>query len=469
MGLIAVHNDMRRSLSATNALQAGFAAMLVLLVASAWEASLLQRAGSESELDAYESYVKVDEAISELRRVAWLGSTQSRDYFLDEDSDREKRYSRQIERSRANTRQPLETLRQIEPQRFHRLEIQERFDALFSEMINIAATSEKTGRPIRILVHETVGVRRNEVQAALQNFSQESLNDLHQAQIRSGEQQARTRERLFVLLGIAVLAGAVIAAFSLRHAAKWDRDRQLYYEQLEQANGRLESLSMRLLEIQEEERVRLSRELHDEVGQSLTALRMEISWALRAPADSAAARERLMRARELAERCVQVVRDLSLMLRPSILDDLGLGSAVQWLIEEFSRRSQVTVNFDGQSVGEDLPDALKTCVFRVVQEALNNIEKHAHASRVDVSLRHEEENGLLMLEIGDDGVGFEAARGGKLSLSGAGILGMRERVSRLHGEFHLDSKRGAGTRIYVRLPAPLPPSGVDRTEEEVRQ
>lgn len=458
---------MSRSLSATHALRAGFAAMVVLLVASAWEASRLQRAGSESELDAYETYVKVDEAISELRRVAWLGSTQSRDYFLDEDSDREKRYSRQIERSRANTRQPLETLRTIEPERFRRLEIQEKFDALFSEMINLAATSEKTGRPIRILVHETVGVRRNEAQAALQNYSQESLNDLHQAQIRSGERQARTRERLFILLGIAAFAAVAIAAFSLRHAARWDRDRQSYYEQLEQANARLESLSTRLLEIQEEERVRLSRELHDEVGQSLTALRMEISWALRAPADSASGRERLIRARELAERCVQVVRDLSLMLRPSILDDLGLGSAIQWLLEEFSRRSHVTVNFDGQTVGEDLPDSLKTCVFRVMQEALNNIEKHAHASRVDVALRHDEENGLLMLEVQDDGVGFETVRGGKAPLSGTGILGMRERVARLHGEFQLDSKRGAGTSIRVTLPAPLPDQ-TERTEEEVR-
>lgn len=441
--------------------------MVVLLVASAWEASRLQRAGSESELDAYATYVRVDESISELRRVAWLGSTQSRDYFLDEDSDRETRYSRQIERSRSNTREPLERLRSIDPGRFRRLEIQEKFDALFSEMINLAATSEKTGRPIRILVHETVGVRRNDVQMALQSYSQESLNDLHQAQIRSGESQARTRERLFILLGIAAFAAAAIAAVSLRHASKWDRDRQSYYEQLEQANARLESLSARLLEIQEEERVRLSRELHDEVGQSLTALRMEISWALRAPADSPAGRERLMRARELAERCVQVVRDLSLMLRPSILDDLGLGSAMQWLLEEFSRRSNVTVNFDGQSVGEDLPDSLKTCVFRVVQEALNNVEKHAHASRVDVALRHEEETGLLLLDIKDDGVGFEAARGGKLPWSGTGILGMRERVARLHGEFQLDSKRGGGTRIHVSLPAPLS-DRTERTEEEVR-
>jgi signal transduction histidine kinase len=388
--------------------------------------------------------------------VGWLGSTQSRDFFLSDDEGRQQRFRDQIEQAETASKKPLSTLAEIAPSRFRRLAVQEKLDALIGEMKKLAAISERTGRPVRLLVHETVGARRSEVQIALQSYQQESLNDLNQAQIRFGKEQQRTRERLFVLLAIAVMMGVVIAGVSMRHAAKWDRDRQAYYQQLEEANQRLEFLSARLLDIQEEERGRLSRELHDDVGQTLTALRMEISAAARSPMLDTQNRERLLRARELAERSVQVVRDLSLMLRPSILDDLGLGSAIQWQLEEFSRRSHVSFDFAGQHAGEDLPEALKTCIFRITQEALNNIEKYAHATRVEVVLDHDETAGTLSLSIRDNGRGFESRDGRGRPPRGSGILGMQERVAHLNGEFRIESVPGAGTQVRVVLPAPAP-------------
>jgi len=166
----------------------------------------------------------------------------------------------------------------------------------------------------------------------------------------------------------------------------------------------LQQLSARLLEVEEDGRRKLSRELHDEIGQTLALLQIEISHAAATPEPS---RERLERARALAERSVQSIRNMSVLLRPALLDDLGLVPALQFLLEDFLRRSGVACEFKEQDVEERLPDSVKTCVYRVVQEALHNCEKHSGASKVRVSVRQFPE--WLVAEVEDDGRGFRAA------------------------------------------------------------
>jgi signal transduction histidine kinase len=249
------------------------------------------------------------------------------------------------------------------------------------------------------------------------------------------------------LLIASLAIGAAVAFFSLRIATRVERER--YVHSLE-----LEKLSTRLLEIQEEERRSLSRELHDEVGQSLTALRMEISHAMSVLPDSDA-RVRLARARELAERTVRMVRDISLLLRPSLLDDLGLGAALQWQLEDFSRRSGIRTEFDGADLGETLSDVTKTCIFRIAQEALHNCEKYSQARNVRVVLAQDERS--LVLEVQDDGVGFPLSERG-LPSQGTGILGIKERAQKLGGTLAVESRPNAGTRIAVRLPIEAAPA-----------
>ena len=174
---------------------------------------------------------------------------------------------------------------------------------------------------------------------------------------------------------------------------------------MEQTKGELQQLSARLLEVEEEGRRRLSRELHDEIGQTLALLQIEISHAqAMLAAQPAAARERLQRARELAERTVQTVRNISVLLRPALLDDLGLVPALQFQLEDFLRRSGIACEFVEEGVADHLPDSVKTCVYRVVQEALHNCEKHSGARKVRVAVRQLPD--CLVAEIEDDGRGF---------------------------------------------------------------
>jgi signal transduction histidine kinase len=144
-----------------------------------------------------------------------------------------------------------------------------------------------------------------------------------------------------------------------------------------------------------------------------------------------------------------MVRDISLLLRPSLLDDLGLGAALQWQLEDFGRRSGIRTEFTGADVGEDLSDLAKTCVFRIAQEALHNCEKYSRASLVRVILG--QEGSRLQLEVRDDGVGFSLdARG--LPQGGTGIVGMKERAQKLGGTVLVESQPGKGARILVQIP-----------------
>ncbi len=156
------------------------------------------------------------------------------------------------------------------------------------------------------------------------------------------------------------------------------------FEEVEHARAALRDLSARLIAVQESDRRSLSRELHDEIGQSLSALLLGIgNVAAVLPADgNGDARAQLNDLRRLAERTVAAVRDMSLLLRPSMLDDLGLIPAVQWQAREVSRTSNVSVQVNAESVPEDLPDEHRTCIYRIVQEALRNVVRHANAKNV---------------------------------------------------------------------------------------
>ncbi len=163
------------------------------------------------------------------------------------------------------------------------------------------------------------------------------------------------------------------------------------------------------------------------------------------PTRNAEARAQLSDLRRLAERTVAVVRDMSLLLRPSMLDDLGLIPAVQWQAREVSRTSNISVHVNAESVREDLGDEHRTCIYRVVQEALRNVVRHARATNARVRLYQSGDE--LVLTIQDDGSGFVPERE-----KGLGLLGMEERVTHLHGRFRVESTPGAGTSVRVELP-----------------
>jgi len=210
------------------------------------------------------------------------------------------------------------------------------------------------------------------------------------------------------------------------------------------AQAALQELSARLVRAQEDERRALSRELHDEVSQAFSAILMEIDNLLDLE-QPASVRPRLQMVRNLATRGVDVTRNMSLLLRPSMLDDFGLIPALRWLARDVSRRTGLRVQVEAPEAADELPDEHRTCIFRLVQEALNNVARHAQARNVQITVATEPSR--VSVRIQDDGAGFDTRW-----VRGLGLLGMEERVRHVGGHFSVDSQAGRGTVLNAELP-----------------
>jgi PAS domain S-box-containing protein len=213
---------------------------------------------------------------------------------------------------------------------------------------------------------------------------------------------------------------------------------------LRRSSRQLRTLSRRLLEVQEQERRHLARELHDEIGGLLTGLSLTLSD------DHAGCRDRQDRAHGQVQELAGRVRDLSLRLRPSMLDDLGLVPALLWLCERYTVQTGVGVQLSHRGLIERLPPETETAAYRIVQEALTNVARHAHAARAEVRVWHD--GGEVHLEVSDRGAGFDPATVRAAGETG-GLSGMRERAALLGGRWSIQSRPGEGTCVRARLPA----------------
>ena len=229
--------------------------------------------------------------------------------------------------------------------------------------------------------------------------------------------------------------------------------------EIEVANEQLHGLSMRLQSVREEERTRISREIHDELGQMLTALKIDIDLLPRRIAESAQrpvshlVQQRLATMSEVANTMLHSVRRISTTLRPSVLDDLGLVTAIEWQAREFEKRSGVRCTFSCEPREVALDPSGATALFRIVQEALTNVARHAGATKISITLREEGSN--FILEVTDDGRGVtEAELRGARSL---GLLGIRERARLLGGDVDIHGVSGQGTTVLVKVPR-VPPT-----------
>jgi two-component system sensor histidine kinase UhpB len=225
------------------------------------------------------------------------------------------------------------------------------------------------------------------------------------------------------------------------------------------AEAQRDALARRVIEVQEDQRRAVARDLHDEIGQALSALKLNLSRLRR---DGGGSEPFVTDSLRIADEVLQHVRDLALSLRPSVLDDLGLGAAVQWLSEQSGTRANLNVTCEVDANVTGLPPATEIACFRVLQEALTNVIRHAHASTVLVRLRGDDAH--LELLVQDDGRGFDVARVTAEAGRGAsmGLLGIRERAALLGGRTTIASAPGAGCQIRVFLP--LEASGASRVE-----
>jgi two-component system sensor kinase len=219
--------------------------------------------------------------------------------------------------------------------------------------------------------------------------------------------------------------------------------------EIERSHRQLRDLYQQMHEVREGERVRIARELHDELAQWLTALKMDVSWlAGRLPKEDERLRDRVERMKQLVDSTVTSVRRIAADLRPAMLDDLGLVPAIEHLLHDFSQRTGIVVGLDATAGEIDFREPLTTSVYRMVQEALTNVARHARATEVRVTIRIEGDH--LTVSAWDNGIGISAARlqGGK----SLGVLGIKERARTLGGGADVRGAPEGGTVVEIRVP-----------------
>jgi signal transduction histidine kinase len=279
---------------------------------------------------------------------------------------------------------------------------------------------------------------------AIARVNEQQLDDGN-LQVASLFSQFRSRLIGTVLATLGL--GLLLAALSMAKILRLERESNARYKEIEEARGELKELSARLVQAQEDERTAISRELHDEVGQSLSALLIGLSNLSAAIPPSALGemQRHVAGIRDLAQNCVRVVRNMALLLRPSMLDDFGLGPALEWQAREVSRSTSIQVNVAMDGVSDSLPEEHKTCIYRVVQEALHNCVRHSGAKTVRITVKQRADDIYVLIQ--DDGRGFQPD-----VEKGLGLVGMQERVNHLGGAFRIDSAVGRGTLLAITLP-----------------
>jgi signal transduction histidine kinase len=223
-------------------------------------------------------------------------------------------------------------------------------------------------------------------------------------------------------------------------------------EELRKSYERLHTLSLRIAEIEEFEKQKLARELHDEVGSKLTALSINLDFLVEQLSDESKKIiiSRLHDSKVLIKETMKIIRNIMSNLRPLILDDNGLITAIHVYIEKFSKRTKIPIIFKGDEIKLRFASEIETNLFRIIQESLTNVAKHAYASKVTLTLK--EVDGKITLTITDDGVGFNPGDINKIAYSkGLGLIGMRERTEALGGNISVSSSPGKGTRIIVEV------------------
>ena len=276
--------------------------------------------------------------------------------------------------------------------------------------------------------------------------------------------QAEMQRQVWTVFGVALVISLVIGWFVSRHAASLTSRLTEQHEREERIASDLQRLSARLIHAREEEQRRIARELHDDVGQALSAVKVQLAVAERRIERMGAAPALLADAQTSADTALHSVRDLSRLLHPSALDDLGLVAALESLVADFRRRHQIAIEFVHKGPDRRLHAETERAVYRIVQEALTNIARHSEATGGTVRLALDSETAGVQIE--DNGIGFDVAdveRPGKRR--GLGLLSIRERVTGLRGQVRIESAPG-GSRIEVELPA-VPPRRIDDLDPDL--
>lgn len=436
-------------------------ALLILVVISVLESSRRAQEIYTSLDELNGRYHEVESLLRRLRSDVNLSGIFVRDYLLDSSQERAPSYRARISEFRTSNVASFNDLRariQQSPESELRLgSLRAQLDAYWQALDPLFdwTPAEKTSQSASFLRRDVIPRREAVLAIALEI---EELNATTMATQRTevANRHAELRQDLYGLLWIGLFLGLLVALPAVYRLRRMERRSEDERRVAEEAERRMRELSQQLVATQEGERKKLSRELHDHVGQVLTALRMELGSIdrLRSPTDVPLA-QAVAESRQLVDNMVRTVRDLALGLRPSMLDDFGLQPALEWHVRDFTRRYGLAVDLNVSGDLADLPEPHATCVYRIVQEALTNCVRHALATQIRVNVTGADET--LMVVVHDNGVGIPSDR----LKSGLGLRGIEERVRDLAGTFDIHSTPGEGTSLTIHIPL----AGVTPREE----
>ena len=430
------------------ALIVGFGGMLVIfLVAGVDAARLLRQMRTENKILS-DASLERSQRLTSIRSYILLSHTYMSDYLLDSDEQRSKEHLAQLQNAWSRMSKDLAGYHcSTSGERVLLKQLQDLLDRHWQELSRAmkGPPGERRRRSEAFYGDEIAPLRTTVLEITTR------VDDVDAKQLASTEAQTQSKfenlgRRLSVVLYIALGAALLLAVGCIAYILKIERQNRGRYQEVVQARSTLQQLSARLVEAQETERRTISRELHDQVGQTLNALLVDAAnLGKRIPEEDSIGRRYLENIRTFADSSVNSLRDIALLLRPSMLDDLGLIPALEWQAREVSRRSSIQVKVAAEKVPDSLSDAVRTCIYRVVQEALHNVSQHSGARSATVTVCQTGES--LMLIVKDDGRGFDPVR-----MRGLGLLGMEERVKQLGGRMEIQSQPGKGTALRVTLP-----------------
>ena len=433
------------------ALAVGLGGMILLMVAAAVDAvRVLQSIRDQSSRIRMEAVTRTG-TLASIQAKVLLSDTFVRDYLLDPDESRSAQNNSQLRRVWADLQRSLDTYAATPDAKEAELAAQlrrqtEHYWESISPSLEWSNRERKAAGPT--FYNSAVIPGRVSVLEITAEIDEAHSRQVSNGELRMASGFERSRSELLWTLILCLCAATILAMGSAIYISRLERETRVRYDQVAADRVEMGKLSHRLLAAQEQERKTISRELHDEVGQTLNALLVDAgNLQKRLPENDAQSQELLNSIRRLADTSVNEVRDIALLLRPSMLDDLGLSAAIQWQAREVSRRTGLVMKVSADAEADGLPEGLSICMYRIAQEALQNAARHAQAKTVHVDLKQNLDR--LVLSVRDDGIGFDAEH-----VRGLGTLGMEERLRQIGGVLRVTSKPGNGTTVVAEVPIP---------------
>jgi signal transduction histidine kinase len=425
----------------------GFGGLLAFILAAAVGTLLVLDHVRGQETGMRQAFLGRLGALDQIRAGIYLSGTYVRDFLLSPDASGAQAQSARLVGLERETRAALDTYARslAAEERIPFQDLRAEIEAYWRVLDRtLAWTAEERNRLHYSFFYDELVPRRTAMLQIADRIAAVNERGLTRAEDELAGSSGRLRRSLMLTFALTLAGGLVLALVTIGRTVQLERELERRLEENARARADLRELSAKLLRAQENERRTLARELHDEVGQSLSAILMETEGAACAE-EPAEVREHLAAIRAMAEKTVNEVRDLALLLRPSMLDDFGLVPALRWHAREMAKRTGLAVMVQADETSDNLPDEHQTCIYRLVQEALNNSARHASARTVEVAVKRE--GPFVRFSVRDDGAGFDPR-----SVRGLGLLGMEERVRRLGGHVRIESQPGRGTLVAAELP-----------------